>query len=60
VIKVRDGGIAMAAIAAAMVLAGCEDATTGSEETLTFSELDSESRFAQIGKVLSEPQRATR
>jgi hypothetical protein len=50
VIKVRDGGIAMAAIAAAMVLAGCEDATTGSEETLTFSELDSESRFAQIGK----------
>jgi hypothetical protein len=40
----------MAATAAAMVLAGCGDETTGSGETLTFSELDSESRFAQIGK----------
>jgi hypothetical protein len=38
----------MAVMAAAMVLAGCGDDTT--EETLTFSELDSESRFAQIGK----------
>jgi hypothetical protein len=45
----RRGAIAMSAIAAAMVLAGCTDDTTGSEETLTFTELNKGSRFAPVG-----------
>jgi hypothetical protein len=47
--RVRGGAIAIALMGVAMALAGCTDDTTGSEETLTFSELDAESRFAQIG-----------
>jgi hypothetical protein len=46
---VRGGAIAMPVIAAAMVLAGCTDDTTGSEETLTLTEVDKGSRFAPIG-----------
>ncbi len=49
----RAGGLAVVVAGAASVLAGCGDDT--SEETLTFSELDSESSFAQIGKY--PPQR---
>jgi hypothetical protein len=48
---VRRGSISMSAIAAAMVLAGCTDATTGSEETLTFTEVDKGSHFAPIGNA---------
>jgi len=51
VIKVRGGAIAMSAIAAAMVLVGCTDETTGSEETLNFTELDKNSHFAVIGNA---------
>jgi len=43
--------IAISAVAAAMVLAGCEDETTGSEETLNFTELDKNSHFALIGNA---------
>jgi hypothetical protein len=46
---VRGGAIAIAVTAAAMVLAGCTDDTTGSEETLTLTEVDKGSRFAPIG-----------
>jgi hypothetical protein len=46
----RLGAMVVAVGVAAVVLAGCEDETTGSKETLTFSELDAESHFAQIGK----------
>ncbi len=48
-ITVRGGAIAMSAIAAAMVLAGCTDETTGSQETLNFTESDKESNFTPIG-----------
>jgi hypothetical protein len=48
---VRRGSISMPAIAAAMVLAGCTDATTGSDETLTLTEVDKGSRFAPIGNA---------
>ncbi|MGH2926253.1 MAG: hypothetical protein ACRDK1_09820 [Solirubrobacterales bacterium] len=41
----------MSAIAAAMVLAGCTDETTGSEETLTLTEVDKGSHFAPIGNA---------
>ncbi|MEK6271425.1 MAG: hypothetical protein AABM42_02100 [Actinomycetota bacterium] len=41
----------MSAVAAAMVLAGCTDETTGSEETLNFTELDKSSHFALIGNA---------
>jgi hypothetical protein len=51
VIKVRGGAKAVSAIAAAMVLAGCTDDTTGSEETLTLTEVDKGSRFAPIGNA---------
>ena len=46
---VRGGAIVMAVVAAALVLAGCTDDTTGSEETLTFTESNSGSHFATIG-----------
>jgi hypothetical protein len=49
VIKVLSGAVAMSAIAAAMVLAGCTDETTGDEETLRFTELDRNSHLALIG-----------
>ena len=39
----------MAAVVAATVLAGCTDETTGSTETLTFTELDKGSQFNPIG-----------
>lgn len=45
----RGGAIAMSVIAAAMVLAGCTDETTGSEETLNFTESDKGSDFTPIG-----------
>ena len=48
---VRGGAIAMAVVAAAMVLAGCTDETTGNQETLTFTELDKGSSFAPIGNT---------
>jgi len=51
VTKVLGGAIAVLAIAAAMVLAGCTDETTGSEETLNFTELDKGSHFAPIGNA---------
>jgi hypothetical protein len=47
----RGGATAIAVTAAAMVLAGCTDETTGSEETLTFTEADKGSRFAPIGNA---------
>jgi hypothetical protein len=47
----RGGAMAMSVIAAAMVLAGCTDETTGSEETLNFTEVDKGSQFAPIGKA---------
>ena len=50
-IKVRSGAMAMSAIAAAMVLAGCTDETTGDEETLTLTEVDKGSHFAPIGNA---------
>jgi len=43
------GGVAAMFIGAAMVLAGCTDETTGSEETLTFTESSRGSHFAPIG-----------
>jgi hypothetical protein len=43
--------MAIAAAAAAMVLAGCGDDTTGSEETLTLIELDKGSHFAPVGNA---------
>ena len=46
--KVRIG-LALAAITAAAVLAGCSDDTTGSTETLTLTEVDKGSHFATIG-----------
>lgn len=50
-IMVRGGAIAMSAVAAAMVLAGCTDETTGSEETLTLTESDKGGHFAPIGNA---------
>jgi hypothetical protein len=49
--RVRSGAIAMSAIAAAMVLAGCTDETTGSEQTLNFTESDKDSQFNPIGNA---------
>ncbi len=40
----------LSAVAGVMVLAGCSDKTTGSTQTLTFTELDKGSDFAPIGK----------
>jgi hypothetical protein len=49
---VRGCAILMAMMAAAAVLAGCgDDNTTGSEETLTFTEVDKGSHFATIGNA---------
>jgi hypothetical protein len=45
---VRCGVVALV-IAAGMVLAGCTDNTTGSKETLAFSEVDQGSHFAPVG-----------
>jgi hypothetical protein len=45
------GGVAMSVIAAAMVLGGCTDHTTGSQETLNFAEVDKGSHFAPIGNA---------
>ncbi len=45
------GAIALSAIAAAFVLAGCTDDTTGSEETLTFTESDKDAHFAVVGNA---------
>jgi hypothetical protein len=42
-------GLALSAVAAATALAGCTDETTGSEETLTFTEVDKRSHFTPIG-----------
>ncbi|MEK6251407.1 MAG: hypothetical protein AABM43_05600 [Actinomycetota bacterium] len=39
----------MSAVAAAMVLAGCTDKTTGSQQTLNFTESDKGAHFAPIG-----------
>ncbi|MGH7485842.1 MAG: hypothetical protein ACREMY_09615 [bacterium] len=50
---VRSGAIALPAIAAAMVLAGCTDETTGSEETLTLTESNKGSHFAPIGEAIA-------
>jgi hypothetical protein len=47
----RGGATAIAVTASAMVLAGCTDDTTGSEETLTLTEVDKGSRFAPIGNA---------
>jgi hypothetical protein len=49
--RVRVGAIAMAAVVAAMVFAGCTDETTGSDETLNFTELDKDSQFNPIGNA---------
>ena len=46
---VRASAMAIAVMAAAMVLAGCGDDETGSEETLTLTEVDKGSVFAPIG-----------
>jgi len=51
VTKVLGGAIAVLAIPAAMVLAGCTDETTGSEETLTLTESDKGGHFAPIGNA---------
>ena len=48
-IMVRGGAVALLAIAAAMLLAGCTDETTGSEETLNFTESDKDATFTPIG-----------
>jgi hypothetical protein len=45
----RGGAMAISAIVAAMALAGCGDDTTGSEETLTLTEVDKGAHFAPIG-----------
>ena len=50
-IMVRGGAVATGAIAAAIVLAGCSDETTGSKETLNFTEVDKGSHFAPIGNA---------
>ena len=49
--RVRNGAIALAAVVAAMVLAGCTDETTGSSETLNFTESDKASTFNPIGET---------
>jgi hypothetical protein len=52
---VRGGAIAIAVMAAAIVLAGCgDDNTTGSEETLTFTELTRGSHFAPVGDATED------
>ena len=48
---VRGGTMAMGVVAVAMALAGCTDETTGSEETLTLTEVDKGSHFAPIGNA---------
>jgi len=48
VIMVR-GAMVMSVIAAAVVLAGCTDETTGSKQTLNFTEVDKGSNFSPIG-----------
>jgi hypothetical protein len=48
-VKVRGGAIAMSAVAAAMVLAGCTDETQGDEQTLTFTENEDQGEFGIIG-----------
>ncbi len=41
----------MSAVAAAMVFAGCSDKTTGSTETLTFTEDEQQGEFGVIGNA---------
>jgi hypothetical protein len=50
-VKARGGAIAMSAVAAAMVLAGCSDKTTGDEQTLTFTENEGQGEFGIIGNA---------
>jgi hypothetical protein len=44
-------GVALSAVAAAIVLAGCTDETTGDKQTLNFTESDKESQFNLIGNA---------
>ena len=45
----RGGAIAMSVLVGALLLAGCSDKTTGSTQTLTFTEKDKASQFHPIG-----------
>jgi len=49
--RVRNGAIALVAVVAATVLAGCTDETTGNSETLNFTESDKDAHFAPIGNA---------
>ena len=51
---VRGGWCPCRSIAAAMVLAGCTDTTTGSEETLALTEVDKGSHFATVGNATAQ------
>jgi hypothetical protein len=48
--KVRIG-LALSAVAVSAVLAGCSDKTTGSTETLTFTEDEQQGEFGVIGRA---------
>ena len=49
--RVRNGAIALVAVVAATVLAGCTDETTGDKQTLNFTESDKDAHFAPIGNA---------
>ncbi|MEK6278037.1 MAG: hypothetical protein AABM29_08495 [Actinomycetota bacterium] len=50
-VKVRSAAVALSAVAAVVVFAGCEDKTTGDTETLKFTETDKGTHFAPIGSA---------
>ena len=50
--KLRNAAIAMSAVAAAVVLAGCTDETQGDTKTLSYTEPpENQQQFAPIGQV---------